>query len=103
MDTGERVTGKCIGNKQAIIAKAFKTVAKSLDMQDRWVSCETWASAINQRTNIGTTMTVNGGTVSRSLSSDKQLQAAVEVFSGANSTGFFMVVFMKTKGARRVE
>jgi hypothetical protein len=46
---------------------------------------------------IITTMAVNGGTVSRSLASDEQLKVSAEIFSGANSTGFFMVAYKHAK------
>jgi hypothetical protein len=139
-----RIRKKVIG-PQAIIAQAFKKVSQSADLQGKWLSCETWANLINQRSAISqvsysarirrpwkrgrqrdrsedgekrgrqregsedgergitgestiiTTMAVNGGTVSRSLASDEQLKVSAEIFSGANSTGFFMVAYKHTK------
>jgi hypothetical protein len=73
-------------------------------VQGKWLSCETWANLINQRSTIGTTitvngttMTVNGGSISRILSRDKELKVSAEIFSGANSTGFFKVEYKHTK------
>jgi hypothetical protein len=96
MATEERVPGKPVVGQRAIIAKAFKKLAQSEDMQYRWVSCETWAIIINQRSTIGTNITVNGGTVARSLSSDPELQSFADIYSGTNLTGYFRVVYKKT-------
>jgi hypothetical protein len=84
--------------QRAIIVKAFKTVAKIPVMRNRWLTCESWASAINTRTPIGINIDVDGVTLSSSLARDEELSTYTERYEyGVNMTGFFKLTFKNIK------
>jgi hypothetical protein len=63
---------KNIGGR-AFIAKTFKKVALIPYLRDRWLTCETWASAIKWHSTEAVNFDVNSGSVSSSLSRDNEL------------------------------
>jgi hypothetical protein len=97
MATAQIVAGKPQKSRE-FIAKAFKKVALIPHLRDRWLTCETWASAINSLTTEGIDVDVNSGTVSGSLSRDEELKAHADRYKlGENDTGYFKVEFKRTK------
>jgi hypothetical protein len=73
-------------------------VALYPDLRDQWLTCESWASAINTRTSDGINVEVNSGTISSSLSRDLEFSTYSERYkTGDNDTGYFKVVWDHTQ------
>jgi hypothetical protein len=87
---------KNIGGR-AFIAKTFKKVALIPYLRDRWLTCETWASAIKWHSTEAVNFDVNSGSVSSSLSRDNELSNYADRYKpGENDTGYFKVVWDHT-------
>jgi hypothetical protein len=101
MSTAQIITGKRTEKKigtRAFIVEAFKKVALIPHLRDRWLTCETWASAINVLTRDGIDVDVNTGTVGSSLSRDNVLSTYADRYQpGENDTGYFKVVWDHTQ------
>jgi hypothetical protein len=91
-------TARIVTGKRKFIATSFRKVALIPGLRDRWLTCETWASAINTLTTDDINFTLNAGTLGSSLSREQTFLANAHRYEpGVNITGFFKCDFKHTK------